>query len=115
MLVPRGTIANGRALHAFLLAWPVLTLGGCGGEPSEREVRNARAFESLLTAVSLRSKTEMEKDAKLIDERQAAGVLSAAKYKDLQDIIEKARSGDWTAAEKRAYEFRAQFGDRGSF
>jgi hypothetical protein len=115
MLVPRVTVVSGRLLRAFLLAWPVLTMVGCGGEPSEREVKNARAFEALLTAVSLKSKTELEKDGKNIDERHAAGELSDAKHRDLQEIVEKARLGDWAAAEKRAYEFREQFGDRGAF
>jgi hypothetical protein len=90
-------------------------LAGCRWEPSEREVRNARAFEALLTAVSLKNQKELANDAKVIEDRHAAGELSEAKYKDLQEIIEKARAGDWGAAEKRAYEFRAQFGDQGSY
>lgn len=114
-LVPRVTAVSGRLLRAFLLAWPVLTLVGCGGEPSEREVKNARAFEALLTAVSLKNPKELVKDAKTIDERHAAGEISDAKYKDLQEIVVKARAGDWAGAEQRAYEFRAPFGDRGTF
>jgi hypothetical protein len=90
-------------------------LVGCGGEPSAREVGNARAFEALLTAVSLKDKAELEKDARAIDERHAAGELSDARYGDLREIMEKARGGDWAAAEARAYAFRSQFGDRGSF
>jgi hypothetical protein len=93
----------------------VLVLAGCGGEPSEREVRNARAFEALLTAVSLKNQAELEKDAKVIDARHAAGELSDARYQDLREVIEKARAGDWAAAETLAYRFRAPFGDRGSY
>ena len=88
---------------------------GCGGEPSEREVKNARAFEALLTAVSLRNDKELEADARLIGERHASGELSDAKYREIREIVAKARAKDWGAAEKRAYEFRAQFGDRGSY
>jgi len=33
----------------------------------------------------------------------------------LNEIIAKAKAKDWSGAEKKAYEFRAQFGDRGSF
>jgi hypothetical protein len=91
------------------------TLFGCGGEPTQREIKNARAFEALLTAVSLRHEAEVEKDAKLIDERHAAGDLSDSKYRTLAEIIEKARAKDWAGAEKKAYDFRAQFGDQGSF
>jgi hypothetical protein len=91
------------------------TLSGCGGEPSQREVQNARAFEALLTAVSLRHMKEVENDAKAIQSRYDAGELSSAKYRELGEIIEKARARDWAGAEKQAYDFRKQFGDEGSF
>jgi hypothetical protein len=91
------------------------TLSGCGGEPTQREVQNARAFEALLTAISLKHDKEFEKDARLIDERHAAGEISDGRYRQLAEVIEKGRAKDWSGAEKRAYEFRAQFGDRGSF
>lgn len=106
--VPRGI----RAAAGLCL---VLVATGCSGEPSEREVKNARAFEALLTAVSLKNPKELEADAKLIDERHGAGELSDGKYKEIQEIVTKARANDWAGAEKRAYEFRAQFGDRGSY
>jgi hypothetical protein len=92
-----------------------LTVFGCGGEPSQRELKNAKAFEALLTAVTLKNEKELEKDASLIEERHSAGELSEGKYKEIRDVIEKARAKDWEGAEKRAYEFRAQFGDRGSY
>jgi hypothetical protein len=88
---------------------------GCGGEPTRREVQNARAFESLLTAVSLKHEQEVERDAQVIEERHAAGELSDESYRELREIIQRARAKDWASAEKRAYEFRAQFGDQGSF
>ena len=88
---------------------------GCGGEPSAREVDNARAFEALLTAVSLKNDKELSHDAKLIKKRHDAGELSDGNYKEIQEIVEKARVKDWAGAEKRAYEFRARFGDSGSY
>jgi hypothetical protein len=88
---------------------------GCGGEPSQRRVNNARAFEALLTAVSLRNEQEFERDARAIDARHASGELSDRKYREMSEIITRGRAKDWAGAEKRAYEFRAQFGDRGSF
>jgi hypothetical protein len=93
----------------------VMMLPGCGGGPSQRELKNAQAFEALLTAVSLKHAKEVENDAKRIEERHAAGALSDGKYHELAEIIEKARAKDWPGAEKRAYEFRKQFGDEGSF
>jgi hypothetical protein len=92
----------------------VLLQPGCAGEPSEREVKNARAFEALLTAVSLKNAKELEQDAKLIETLHGAGELSDGNFNEIAAIVEKARAKDWSGAEKRAYEFRAQFGDRGA-
>ena len=115
-LIDRPRAASGA--RAFLRAVLVVlgtTLAGCGGEPTQREVKNAQAFEALLTAVSLKNEKEVEGDAKLIEERHASGELSDQKYRELAEIIAKAKAKDWSGAEKQAYEFRAQFGDRGSF
>ena len=71
-----------------------------------RRAENRKSFEFLLTAVSLKNAKELEKDAKRIDERHAAGKLSDARHRDLQAIVEKARAGDWGEAERMAYEFR---------
>jgi hypothetical protein len=105
----------GRGLCATVIASMVLTLSGCGGEPSEREVRNARAFEALLSAVSLKNPKELEQDARLIDERHAAGEMSEGRYKEIREIVDKARARDWAGAERRAYEFRNGFGERQAY
>jgi hypothetical protein len=102
-----------RPLVTFCLVGALIA-GGCG-EPSEREIKNARAFEALLTAVSLQNAKELEADARRIDDRHASGDLSEASYRELREVIEKARLKDWSEAEKRAYEFRARFGDRGAY
>ena len=88
---------------------------GCQWEPSQRELRNGRAFEALLTAVSLKNSKELEADAKTIEERHASGELSDEPYAILQQVIEKARAKDWGAAEKLAYDFRSRFGDDGAY
>ena len=99
-----------RAVAASLLA-----LGGCSGEPSGREVKNAQAFEALLTAVSLRNPAEVDRDAALIERRHDAGELSDARHRALLAIIAAARRNDWAGAETLAYEFRAPFKDGGAF
>ena len=99
----------------FSLAALLLIPAGCGGEPSEREVKNARAFEALLTAVSLKNSKELERDARIIEDRHTSGDLSGGNHRELVEVIEKARAKDWAGAEKRAYEFRAKFGDSGSY
>ncbi len=114
-LAPPAAKARGHGTRAVVLAGVMLIVAGCGGEPSEQEVRNARAFEAFLTAISLRNKAELEKDAKVIDERHAAGQLSDARHNELQEMLRKARAGDWGEAEKLAYVFRRQCGDRGSY
>lgn len=83
----------------------LVLLAGCGG-PSDDERENRKSLEFLLTAVSLKSTKELEKDMKRIDERHAAGTLSDARHRDLTAIVEKARRGDWGEAERLAYEFR---------
>ena len=95
---------EGRSL-ARLLAGGLLVVAGCG-EPSPRELKNRQEFEALLTAVSLRNTSELEKDATRIDDRHTSGELSEGGYKALQEIISKAREGGWAEAEEQAYKFR---------
>ena len=59
-----------------------------------------------MTAISLKNAKELDKDAKRIEERHASGELSDDGYKNLEEIVKKAQAGDWSRAEKRAYELR---------
>jgi hypothetical protein len=88
-----------------LLASLLIMVTGCG-EPSVRELENRRELEALLTAVSLKNKKELDRDMQRIDDRHASGVLSDDSYKDLEEIVKKARAGDWGRAERQAYELR---------
>lgn len=85
----------------------LVALAGCGG-PSYDERENRKSLEMLLTAVTIRSPKELEKDAKRIEERHEAGVLSDGGHRRLAEIIEKARSGDWGKAEEMAYTLREE-------
>src|SRR5271157_1405132 len=89
---------------AWLLAVS-LALAGCG-EPSEREYKNRRELEALLTAITLKNKKELDKDIQRIEDRHTSGELSNESYRDLQEIIKKAQGGNWGGAEKQAYELR---------
>jgi hypothetical protein len=88
-----------RLLLASLIAALILALGGCSGESSERELKNRRELEAILTAVSLKNRKELERDARRIEDRHTSGELSDAPYRTLQEIVEKARAGDWAAAD----------------
>ncbi len=88
----------------WLLAVALAVAGG--GEPSEREYKNRRELEALLTAITLKNKKELDKDIQRIEERHTAGELADEGYKDLQEIIKKAQGGNWGGAEKQAYEMR---------
>jgi hypothetical protein len=99
---------GGRGGHRSIVASLMvllLAVAGCG-EPSERELKNRRELEALLTAISLKNTKELEKDIKRIDDRHASGELSDGGYRDLNEIVKKAQSGDWSSAEKQAYELR---------
>jgi hypothetical protein len=92
-------------LATSCLVCAALVLAGCG-EPSTRKLKNRRELEALLTAISLKNQKELDKDIQRIEERHNSGELSDASYKDLSEIIKKARGGDWSGAEKQAYEKR---------
>ncbi len=97
--------SRGQVLRTTWLLAVALALAGCG-EPSEREYKNRRELEALLTAITLKNKKELDKDIQRIEDRHASGELSDASHKDLQEIIKKAKDGDWGEAEKQAYKLR---------
>jgi hypothetical protein len=99
-------IERSRKGRPLVIAGLILALAGCSSEPSQRELKNRGELEALLTAISLKNKPELERDAGRIEARHTSGELSDAPYRTLQEILKKARDGDWTAAEKQAYAFR---------
>lgn len=81
------------SVRSLLLSAWFLLLIGCG-EPSARELKNRQEFEALLTAVALKNKAELDRDAKRIDNRHASGELADGSYDDLRSIIAKAHAND---------------------
>jgi hypothetical protein len=93
-----------RLAAAPLLAALLLAVSGCGGTQVSGENRDL--VVSLATATNTRESRWIDKNAALVDERRAAGTLSDAEYAAFQEIIGKARAGDWDAAQDAAYALR---------
>lgn len=83
----------------------VATLAGCGRAPQLSEA-NREIVVSLATAVSARNPEWIDSNAELIEQHRADGECSDAEYEAFQNIIAKARAGDWEAAETAAYALR---------
>ena len=86
-------------------AGALLAVCGCS-EPTEETRQNRRLVEAVLTAVTMKDRKELDKDAALWDKRVADGFLSEKPHKAVKACIEKARVGDWAGAEKDLYKFR---------
>ncbi len=97
-----------RARRLVLLGPPILTatmIIGCGRGPQVSSA-NREIVVSLATAVSTRQTKWLDSNAELIEKQRAEGKCSDAEYEAFQDIIAKARAGDWDAAQTAAYDLR---------
>lgn len=97
-----------RPVWRVRLALPILAAAmmiGCGREPQVSEA-NREIIVSLATAVSTREVKWLDSNAELIEKQRAEGHCSDAEYAAFQDIIAKARAGDWDAARAAAYALR---------
>lgn len=94
--------------RAFLAAaaGALAAAGGCG-QPSDEARQNRRLVEAVLTAVTMKNRKELDKDAALWDKRLAEGKLKEKPHKAVVACVETARSGGWAAAEAELYKFRA--------
>ncbi len=101
----RNHFVPGRRAVLLLVAVVLGGLGGCG-QPSEEARQNRRLVDAVLTAVTVKNRKQLDKDAALWDERRAAGVLAEAPHAAVIACIAKARAGDWAGAEEDLYRFR---------
>lgn len=95
----------GRPFALALVLAVLACLGGCG-QPSEEARQNRRLLDAVLTAVTMKSRKELDKDEALLDKRHSQGQLSDKPYQTLKASIEKARSGNWGQAEEELYKYR---------
>lgn len=92
--------------YATLLAVSLcLFATGCGSRPQVAS-GHRKLIESVLTAVSARNPQLLEENARLIGRLGDRGELTAAEQQTFEDIIARARAGDWAAAENEAYALR---------
>lgn len=99
------TTVRKRRAGLLLIVAGLACLGGCS-KPSEEARQNRRLVDAVLTAVTMKNRKELDKDAALWDKRLADGVLSEKPHKAVKACIEKARAGDWTGAEEDLYKLR---------
>jgi hypothetical protein len=86
-------------------------MGGCG--PPQASPENLQLIASLRTALSAQNSDWLEQNAKLLQERRAAGEVTDEEFETFQAIIQKAREGQWEEAEAQVTVFqKAQRPDR---
>lgn len=83
----------------------VIAMASCG-PPSADNRQNRRLVDFALTAVTTKNAEELTKMEALLDQRHGEGLLSQNAHEALKKIIIKARSGQWSDAEKELYQFR---------
>jgi len=75
---------------------------GCGRAPQIAPV-NRRAMLGLQTAVSSGKADWLDASVQLIEETYSAGQMEDHEYEVFQKIVEKARTGDWSGAQRDAF------------
>ncbi|HLJ10835.1 MAG TPA: hypothetical protein VKU82_06585 [Planctomycetaceae bacterium] len=107
MTIRRLIFSGRRSRWGLCVLGLALAVWGCS-EPTQIERDNRRLLDALLTAITMKNSHWLEDHAALAEKRREAGHLTEWEYVQLSSIIEKGRSGDWQAAEKKAYEFRKE-------
>jgi hypothetical protein len=75
---------------------------GCGRTPQIAPV-NRRAMLGLQTAVSSQKADWLDATVKLIEETYLEGQMEDEEYDVFQKIVERARTGDWSGAQRDAF------------
>jgi hypothetical protein len=91
-------------LWTVLLTLALLALG-CRG-PTQEDRDNRRVLDAILTSITLKNARLLEDNARRVRERHDAGQITDEEYQGMEAIIERARGGDWSGAEKDGYKFR---------
>ena len=100
----RSKLKSIRADLVLFLAAAAIFIVGCGHP--QAAPHNRQLIASLRTALSAQNPEWLEQNVKLLDERQAAGEISAEELEAFQSIVDLARAGRWREAEQRAIAFQ---------
>lgn len=92
-----------RLTCAGLLA---LVLCGCSPYPVVSRGEHVELIAALRTACSSKRTDRLDKAAKAIDARRAAGEMTDDEYDAFQEIVKKARDGQWKEAEAATFVFQ---------
>ena len=92
----------GKWLLAFACA--ACLLSGCSRHP-EVAPDNRRMISSLRTALSAQRTDWLQQNVHAIEARRRAGKMSQVEYAAFQAIVNKAKQGEWKAAERDAVRF----------
>lgn len=89
---------------ALVLLALAVTVAGCG--PPQASPPNRQLIASLRTALSAQNPDWLEQNARILDERRAAGQASEDEFAAFQAIIQQARAGQWKEAERQVMAFQ---------
>jgi len=97
-------VLSKRNRHVLALLALAVTLTGCG--PPQASPPNRQLIASLRTALSAQNPDWLEQNARILDERRAAGQTSEDEFAAFQAIIQQARAGQWREAERQVMAFQ---------
>jgi len=101
----RPFLGVGAACAVALLLVVACAAVGCGGG-EQLSGENRELIVSLATAVSTREPKWLDENAALIEKRHDEGTCSDSEYAALKAVVDKAKAGDWDAAQEAAYALR---------
>ncbi len=103
---PAATARRPFGLVATVVAASLLASApGCSRGP-QLSSENRELIVSLATAVSTRESKWLDENVAKIEKRRAEGKCTDAEYAAFQEVVDKARAGDWDAAQEAAYALR---------
>ena len=95
-----------RSLVILLAGLLALAFCGCSRYPVVSKGEHVELIAALRTACSSKRTDRLDKAAKVIDDRRAAGEMTDAEYDAFQEIVKKAKAGQWKEAEAATYDFQ---------